>query len=55
MCVSIYIGVSLKLAMILRPLSQAGSEKVAKTYFVDFDFDFLAKENSQRAHFGICY
>ena len=32
-----------------------GCEKVAKTYFVDFDFDFLAKEKGQRAHFGYRY
>ena len=42
-----------KLAVILRPISQAGCEKVVKTYCVDFDF--LAKEQGQRAHFGICY
>ena len=29
-----------KIAVILRPVSQTGCEKVAKTYFVDFDFDF---------------
>ena len=43
------------MAVILRPVSQTGCENVAKTHFVDFDFDFLAKEKSQRAHFGICY
>ena len=44
-----------KIAVILRPVSEIGCEKVAKTYFVDFDFDFLTKEKGQRAHFGICY
>ena len=44
-----------KIAIILRPVSQTGCEKVTKRHFVDFDFDFLAKEKGQRAHFGICY
>ena len=44
-----------KIAVILRPVSQTGYEKIAKTHFVDFYFDFLAKEKGQRAHFGICY
>ena len=44
-----------KIALILCPVSQTGCEKVAKPHFVDFDFDFLAKENGQRAHFDICY
>ena len=44
-----------KIAIILRPISQTGCKKVAKTHFVDFDFDFLAKKKGQRAHFGICY
>ena len=44
-----------KIAVILRPVSQTGYEKVAKTHFVDFDIDFLAKEKGQRAYFGICY
>ena len=44
-----------KIAVILNPVSQTGYGKVAKTHFVDFDFDFLAKENGQRAQFGICY
>ena len=43
------------IAIILRPVSQTGCEKVTKTHFVDFDFDLLAKERGQRAHFGICY
>ena len=30
--------------MILHPVSQTGYEKVAKIHFLDFDFDFLAKE-----------
>ena len=44
-----------KIAVILRPVSQTGYEKVAKTRFVDFDSDFQAKDKGQRAHFGICY
>ena len=44
-----------KIAEIMRPVSQSGYEKIAKTHFVDFDFDFLAKEKGQRANFGICY
>ena len=36
-------------------ISQSGCEKVAKMHFVDIDFDFLAKEKGQRAHFAICY
>ena len=46
---------SFKITVILRPVSQTVCEKVAKTYFVYFDFDFLAKEKGQGAHFGICY
>ena len=45
----------LKIAVILRPVSQTGCEKVTKTHFVDFGFDLVAKEKGQRAHFGICY
>ena len=37
-----------KIAVILRPVSQTGYEKVAQTHFVDFDFGFL--EKGQRAH-----
>ena len=44
-----------KIPVILRPVSQTGCEKIAKPHFVDFDFDFLAKEKGQRAHFSICY
>ena len=44
-----------KIAVILRPVSQTGCEKVAKPHFLDFDIDFLAKEKGERAHFGICY
>ena len=44
-----------KIAVILYPVSQTGCEKIAKSRFVDFDFDFLTKEKGQRAHFGICY
>ena len=44
-----------KIAVILRPVSQTGCEKVAKVRFVDFDLDFLAKEKGQRAHFSSCY
>ena len=44
-----------KIAVILRPVSQTACEKVPKTHFVDFDFDFLATEKGQSAHFGICY
>ena len=44
-----------KIAVILCPVSQTGCENVAKTHFVDFDFDFLAKEKGQRAYFGIYY
>ena len=42
-----------KIAIMLRPVSHTGYEKVAKMRFVDFDF--LTKEKGQRAHFGICY
>ena len=34
-----------KVAVILSPVSQIGCEKVAKTHFVDFEFDFLAKSS----------
>ena len=44
-----------KTAVIWHPISQTGCEKVAKTHFVDFYFDFLAKEKGQRAHLRICY
>ena len=44
-----------KIAVISCPVSQTGCEKVSKTHFVDFDFDFQAKEKGQRADFGICY
>ena len=44
-----------KIAVILCPVLQTVYEKVAKTHFVDFDFDFIATEKGQRAPFGICY
>ena len=47
--------IGFKIAVFLRPISQTGYKKAAKTSFVDFDFDFLAKEKGQRSHFGICY
>ena len=43
-----------KIAVILRPFSQTAYEKVAKTHFLDFDFDFLAKQKGEKANFGIC-
>ena len=37
------------------PVSQAGSEKVEKMHFIDFDLDFLPKQKGSRDCFGICY
>ena len=37
----------------MRPVSQAGCEKVEKMHFVDFDSDFLLKQKGPRDRFGI--
>ena len=46
---------SLMIAVILRPVHQIGCEKVEKSQFVLFDFNFVTKKIGQRARFHVCY
>ena len=42
-------------AVILRPVCVTMCEKVRKSHFVVFEFDFLTKKTSQRARMDVYY
>ena len=42
-------------AVILRPVCVAMCEKVRKSHFLAFEFDFCQKETSQRARMDVYY